>query len=207
MRLRTLFSCCLVAVVGILLLTGCQGPTGAGTTATAGNESFENPVVIPDDELARESNIDFPAHCGNYVIKVLYGGQTIDVGWVAVWNDETNLYVHYRTRLGWVLTETHLAVANTLFDIPHNKAGNPQVGLFPYKGEYDPPETDIRYTIPLQWYPGKMLYIAAHSVVLLVDQYGQTIQQETAWGDGCCPEPNKKGNWAMFFTYNVQACP
>ena len=207
MLLRRLLYCLLLAVVGIILVTGCQGPTGAGTTATAGKESFENPVVIPDDILAREANIVFPPHCGNYVIKVLYGGQTIDVGWVAVWNDETNLYVHYRTKSGWVLAETHLAVANSLFEIPHNQGGNPKVGNFPYKGEYTPPETDIEYTIPLQWDPGKMLYIAAHAAVLLVDQGGEIIQQETAWGNGCCPKPSDKGNWAMFFTFNVQACP
>jgi len=84
----------------------------------------------------------------------LLAGQDIIVGEVNVWNDGTNLCVEYNiTEEGWVIIETHLAVAEVIYDadgeiipppvdvIPQTKKRNPIPGHFPYGddelGEYD----------------------------------------------------------------------
>ncbi len=77
---------------------------------------------------------------------ILWAGQDINVGTVNVWNDtEDNLYVKYIiTDPDWCLTETHLAVATTLNNIPQ-KNGNPIPGKFSYQCNYD------EDAIPAQW--------------------------------------------------------
>ena len=85
----------------------------------------------------------------------LLAGQDIIVGEVNVWNDGTNLCVEYNITVeGWVITETHLAVAEVIYDkdgeiipppvdvIPQTKKRNPIPGHFLYGddeflGEYD----------------------------------------------------------------------
>lgn len=98
----------------------------------------------------------------------LMAGQNIEVGNVSVWNDGENLYVKYEiTEEGWFLTETHLAVATSLDDIPQ-KNGNPPPGQFPYSREYDLADqvTEDTYVIPLDGQGvGTKLFIAAHAVV------------------------------------------
>ncbi len=70
----------------------------------------------------------------------LWAGQNIDVGTVEVWNDDEKLCVKYQLDQdaladGWLIYETHLAVATSLDGIPTNKSGNPQPGQFPYGEE------------------------------------------------------------------------
>jgi hypothetical protein len=55
----------------------------------------------------------------------LLAGQTEDIGDVLVWNDVDYLYVKYVTTDDWCLTETHLAVAGDLEEIPTTKKDNP----------------------------------------------------------------------------------
>ena len=64
------------------------------------------------------------------------------------------------------------------------------------------PPQNYTYVIPLgDWEPGTNLSIAAHAEVLLLNETGYVVQEETAWdeGDGF---PGK--NWAMYFNYTVQ---
>jgi hypothetical protein len=95
----------------------------------------------------------------------LFAGQNIDVGTVSVWNDGTNLYVTYSTTDGWEMTETHLAVANSLGGIPQTKTFNPIPGKFPYSTIHGPAVTEFTYTVPLAGL-GTNLYIAAHAKVV-----------------------------------------
>ena len=76
----------------------------------------------------------------------LYAGQDILVGNVNVWNDGVELHVTYNTTDGWVLTETHLAVATALGVIPQ-KNGNPIPGKFPYQCCYDEDEGEWVFQI------------------------------------------------------------
>jgi len=122
------------------------------------------------------------------MVSTLYAGQTIDVGTVTVEEIGGNLVVTYDVVGGWLISETHLHVADgdsckaAFSDIPQTKTGNPMVGHFEYKGEHDPTVTSVTYEIPLNGLEGEFLAIAAHAVVKLPlgdDQY----QEETAWGD------------------------
>jgi hypothetical protein len=107
---------------------------------------------------------------------------------------------------GWVLTESHFAVALSLDDLPQTGSGNPQVGKFEYDDEYDPPVTLATYEISLTEYgyeEGSELFLAVHAVVELLDDEGNPIQEETAWADGL----DFRGNsWATYFMYTVQIC-
>jgi len=103
---------------------------------------------------------------GEPTVTDLIASQHIKVGTVTVWNDGTYLYVQYSTMLGWFLTETHLAVATSMGDIPQTCGGNAIPGLFPYQTIHDPWVTEYTYVIDLNgWSVGTTLYIAAHAVV------------------------------------------
>jgi len=147
-----------------------------------------------------------PLVCGEPTEVILYAGQTIESGTVTVWNDDTNLYVRFQTIDGWMMKETHLAVANSLEEIPMNGAGNPQIGLFPYQTAHEPYVDDFTYTIFLAdagFEVGDELFVAAHAAVILFDEEGNPIQEETGWGDG----PGFPGHsWAMYFNFEVQPC-
>jgi len=129
------------------------------------------------------------------------------VGTVHVWDDGVNLYVKYELFVGWQMTETHVAVAHDFLGIPQTKNGNPKPGKFPYGTEYPTPVTEDTYTIPLVLNdpsvppPPYTLYVATHAVVQLVDEGGEIIQEETAWGD-CHDFPGK--SWAKWFPYDVE---
>jgi hypothetical protein len=79
----------------------------------------------------------------------LYADQDIDVGTVSVWDDCVDLYVKYETTGGWVMTETHLAIAGSLEGIPHTKKNNPIPGQFPYQCYYDEDEGEWVYRNPV----------------------------------------------------------
>jgi len=132
----------------------------------------------------------------------LYADQDIPVGTVSVWNDCTDLHVTYDiTEPNWVMTETHLAVVTDLSEFPTNKAGNPKVGLFPHKREYDFIDgvREDTYTISDTRGVGTTLYIAAHAVVEKQIE-GEIIQEEPVWGAGT---DFSGKNWATYFTYNI----
>jgi len=108
----------------------------------------------------------------------LFAGQDMLVGEVLVWDDGETLCVKYQlsdTALeeGWLLYETHLAVATSLEGIPTNKSGNPQVGKFPYgNDELGGVAEDGPYCIPFGDEEGELnvecgdeLVIAAHAVI------------------------------------------
>lgn len=145
--------------------------------------------------------------CGTPVEVTLYAGQTINVGTIAVYNDSANLYIKYTTTDGWTLDETHLVIATSLGDIPQSQKGVPIVGHFPYKTIHSLSVTEYVYVINLEevgYTVDTELYIAAHADVSLLDDNGNIVQEEGAWGSGI----NFLGkNWATYFTYIVQSCP
>ncbi len=130
-------------------------------------------------------------------------GSDMRVGQVEIWNDADYLYIRYRiTMVGWELTETHVAVAMSLDDIPQTKSGNPKVGQFPYKMEHNPAVTLYTYMIDLdsEWVKGTTLCVAAHAVVQ------NDGQEETAWVN--CQGPKfvfPGSSWASYITYDVES--
>lgn len=110
------------------------------------------------------------------------------------------ILVVYSTESGWTMSETHLAVAHSLEDIPQNKKGNPKIGRFPYKSNH-PGGTDshtyiidLLYFFPQGDWRGKTLYFAAHAVVSHPN-YGE----ETAWAD-TWGQSFGGGSWALYFS-------
>lgn len=143
----------------------------------------------------------------------LIAGQYYEIGKVEVWTEVvgSSLYLHVKysiTDLDWYLAEAHLAVATSLSDIPKTKTGNPIPGLFPYKAE-GLMDRSVKFTIDLTEVFGltcpesneTALYIAAHAVVVKVDEYGDIVRTETAWGQGT--RFTNRGNWGMYFNYTV----
>jgi hypothetical protein len=138
----------------------------------------------------------------------LLAGQHIPAGTVTISNDNNNLYVTFSTAgTGWFLKETHLAVADSLASLPQNKNGNPQIGHFAYKTVHNPFVTEVTYTIAKSaWIIDgfKNVAVAAHAVVVRLDENGGIVANETAWGSG---SPfNAKGSWAMYVNYTWQYC-
>lgn len=133
---------------------------------------------------------------------ILWAGRNIEVGTVTVSNDLENIYVKYETIAGWYLTETHLAIATELEDIPQTKKGNPKVGHFPYQEVHNPPVAEYTYEIELEpdYTHGTEILITAHSVVAKMNKAGKTIKEETAWG-GELRFPGN--NWATYFNYEL----
>lgn len=133
----------------------------------------------------------------------LIAGQHTDAGDVLVWNDANYLYVKYTAEPGWCITETHLAVAETLAGIPQTKTGNPIPGRFENSGDYKKCETEVLYVYDLAAHGwdvcDQSLTIAAHAVVKTGDKKHE--RTETAWGNG---EQFEGKNWAMYFGYTVQ---
>jgi len=100
-------------------------------------------------------------------------------------------------------------VAKSLCDMPMTRTGNPIPGRFPYKA-YDLWVQSYEFTVDLTGVFGiqcpvdeseATLRIAAHAVVAKVDEYGEIIQAETAWGRGV--RFTNRGNWGVYFTYTV----
>jgi len=143
--------------------------------------------------------------CGEPMSVTLYAGQHFDAGDVMVSVEEGILCVEILTSGNWVMTETHVAIATELDSIPQTGSGNPKVGKFLFSTDHDPPVTYFSYcTDPLLYLydPGEV-YIAVHASLILLDESGEPVQEETGWGDG----PEFPGNsWATYFTYAVEDC-
>ena len=119
------------------------------------------------------------AQASDYEIHSLMAGQHINVGDVSVWNDADHLYVKYETRDGWYLIESHVHFATSVDGIPQAE-GNPIPGNFDYKMEHDPKVLEYTYEMDLNGLEPGTIYIATHADVLLLDQKGKIIQEESA---------------------------
>jgi hypothetical protein len=151
----------------------------------------------------------------SYITTPLIAGQNMTIGYVETWYEDISgaliLHVKYVINdTAWYLTEVHLAVNTSLSGIPQTNGtnGNPIPGLFPYSAtglwtkeyEFTINLTDVfGLTCPAS--NQTTIYIAAHADVAKVDEYGNTVQTETAWGNGT--RFTTSGNWGMYFTYNI----
>jgi hypothetical protein len=140
--------------------------------------------------------------CGTPMSSSLIAGQHFTAGSISVYNDAVNIYVKYDTLAPWLLSDAHVAVANSLAGLPQTKTGNPIPGRFAYSATYDPEVTSYTFAIPYAglFTPGERLFVAAHAAVQAPRDQGGS---QTAWGEG----PGFPGsNWAMYLTYRVQSC-
>jgi len=182
----------LILVLGMILsfgLGGCSDSTGPSCVAQPSE-------VIP-------SALGNGTPCGEPLIITLYAARSIDVGQVIVFNNTDYLTIRIQTAGGWVLNETHVAVATSLEEIPQTRSGNPKVGRFSLSARHDPPVSYDEYEIDCEYESGQTLFLAIHAAVELQDENGQAIQDEGAWADGL-EFPGK--NWATYFNYTVRSC-
>jgi hypothetical protein len=140
--------------------------------------------------------------CGEASVELI-AGQNIDVGSVAIYNDETSVCVAFATVGDWYLTETHLAIATDPAGIPQ-KNGNPSPGQFPLHHEDLWTQHDAFCVLlaDIGAEPGDPLYIATHAAVAQEIE-GEIVGGETAWGQGH-DFPGK--NWGMYFEYVPSPC-
>jgi hypothetical protein len=161
--------------------------------------------VVPVNALSTLGVYGVNGTAGQYCT-VLFGGQTIDAGSVCVEvidnGDTEDLCITYTTTGGWELVEAHLWVGGALVDMPQNRKGNPQVGLFPYHSGDITGETTYTFHVDLAEFGGEdglcgeELLAAAHAA-LRKDNGDGTYQTETGWGDG--DRMVDRGNWATYF--------
>lgn len=143
----------------------------------------------------------------------LIAGQRFDAGTVSCWVDDNTLFVRYETAAGWMLAETHVAVAAALDGIPRTRTGNPIVGHFPLHSTHDSPASGHTHTVDLDaWGLADLdeLYVAAHAEVGLYSG-GELVQEESAWGEGERFLPiaqndrvKSKLNWATYFVLDMR---
>ncbi len=100
----------------------------------------------------------------------LYAGQHILVGEVLVKSDGAKICVKFvlsedAIAKGWVITETHVAVADEATGIPQNN-GNPIPGKFPEGGKFNPGVTESGwYCLPIEAGWTAPYAVAAHAKV------------------------------------------
>jgi hypothetical protein len=191
-RSRTMRRSISLAAVFSLLILGVLGCSETPSVTQSG-----------EPEAARPMANDYDQPCGTPWVATFYAGQYIDVGTVAVSNDEDSLYVTINTTGGWVMAESHVAVASAVDDIPQTGSGNPKVGRFAFAADHDPPVNTYYYAVSVTGYDQTQpLCIAVHAIVQRIEG-GHVVQQETAWADG---EDFPGANWATYIAYAVQPC-
>lgn len=125
------------------------------------------------------------------------------MGTVTVWNDETNIYVHYQTTGDYRLKKTHLYVGSCT-GIPTNNAGNPRIGQYPYQTTHGTTGVSAyTYTIPRGTSSGCRC-VSAHAEIVAYNSSGQQVYNQTGWGQG--QQIVDGGSWAMKFEYCPQDC-
>ncbi len=101
------------------------------------------------------------------LVQTLWAGQHDSAGYVTYGIDEdANFYATYTTVDGWEMSETHFFAGDKGL-MPLNKPGNPKIGKFPYKDSFNPPVTEVTYTIELIQLPQAEVdgfVAAAHAV-------------------------------------------
>jgi len=149
--------------------------------------------------------------CNSYASAIpitLWAAQNLNVGTVAVSNDNYNLTILISMKNGWRIIESHVSVHTNCDLIPQTGSGNAIPGKFIWK-KGTTSQSSHSYSIPLSSIdqgvvgPGTPLCIAVHAVVKKVCE----LTDETAWA--CCPcgsapyeFPGKK--WDYYFWYTVQ---
>lgn len=133
---------------------------------------------------------------GGSQTETLFAGQTNYAGTVTIAVSDGSLCVTYATDGGWLLQETHLAIADSLAGIPQTKSGNPRPGQFPWSATHNPAVQEFTYCVNYPYVVGQPLFVATHAVVGMAGGGGGAT--ETGWaGDLDFPG----ANWATYFTF------
>jgi hypothetical protein len=130
---------------------------------------------------------------------VYYAGQTIILGSVCVSVSDANLQVTYQLTSGWLLSNPHLWVGDTLASAPRSGNGNPIPGRFPYNARVSG-VSSYTFSIPLTQLNINADTACGDDFTLLVAAHGEVNrngQGESAWAGET--RFSTKGNWATYF--------
>ncbi len=135
--------------------------------------------------------------------------QTIDAGTVSIWNSPQNVMVHIETSGEWKIAATHIYAGYPDSDPIPTKRGNPVLGKFPYKQEYENPvsvhhltldlKDDLGFSWGSQYHALRTPTFAVHADLVILDEYGEVIAQEGAWAFG--PDEFEGAQWGWTLTY------
>lgn len=174
-----------VVLLALLLLAavGCQNPMSVSYENGSGR--FFAKSITPDS-----SEVD------------LIAGRHINAGTVKVTASNGDIVVAVELRDGWILDETHLAVALSFSDIPQTKKGNPIPGKFEYSSLHSGAQTSYVYTVPLVDGPidsDTPVFVAMHAAV------SRGGQSESAWAGGEFGQDFPGKNWATYFVCSLSS--
>lgn len=97
-----------------------------------------------------------------------------------------------------------LFAGQTIDPIPVNRAGNPVVGKFPYKQEYESPVPGSKLVLDIEEEFGafvEIVNVAVHADLVLIDEgTGEIVAEEGAWAFG--PNEFDGAHWGWWFTYD-----
>ena len=135
--------------------------------------------------------------------ETLLNNQSMGVGILSVWHDETALYVEYNTMSareldipdGWEIAETRLAIGG----IRQPNSDDLRPGQFPFCEKHDPPIRSYTYIVEFnEWDEGPHeFYVAAQALLVPSDV------METEWSDDSevCTSSLE---WATYFNYTIR---
>jgi hypothetical protein len=178
-------------IAAIVVGVGCNLAGGSDLAdAAAGTDSGES-----DDFLLTVK----PKH----ICVELFAAQTSYAGTVCMTIEpRVAMNVVYMTTSGWELTEAHLAVGDSMSDIPIDDKGNSQLGQFPFNSGDITGATSHTFVVPLcDYHLDGHAYIAAHASLRKRNADG-TWQTETGWGLG--HHIIDDSDWATQFTLSLE---
>lgn len=190
--------CYAIAAHAVVGITNPDGTVQTETAWSNGNDINDGGSWATYSEYCLQDCCEYEE-----VVYEYYGGQNILTGNLTVTNDDQNLYVTFNFSGGWVAGQTHLYVGDAS-GIPVNGANTPIPGQFPYSVSHNPAVDSYTYIIPLSDLNDNCIAIAAHAELLLFDEDGNLIQEETGWSFGTeFPNTNR---WGWFSEYCIQIC-
>ncbi len=165
-----------------------------GFTNTGYEKNDGSPFLFPRSPL--EAMNEQTRNRGKLCVE-LVTPQALSVGEVCLSNNQDFLNVHFQTEEGWFLSETHVAVASSLDEIPRVGPGIPGLGHFGYKSLHESGTTEQKYSIALDslgFSAGSEIVVAAHAGIL-----NNLQEEEGAWGEG--ERFVEEGHPATYFSY------
>lgn len=165
-----------------------------GLTSTGYEIIDSSQTLIP--RSPNEAFNELSRHRSKLCVELVTPQQTV-VGEVCLSNTRDILNVRFLTEEGWFLTETHLAVASSLGEIPRVGPGIPGLGHFDYKSTHASGSTEQTYSIALDSLRvnlGSEVVVAAHAGIV-----NALEEEEGAWGRG--ERFVEEGHPATYFTY------
>ena len=141
----------------------------------------------------------------------LFADQTIDVGTVSIWNSPKKAMVRIEPSGDWQIAATQIYVGYPEVDPIPVKRGNPVLGKFPYRQEYETPVSQHQLTLDLKedldfsWGSQsrdlRIPTFAVHADLVILNDLGEVVAAEGTWAFG--PTEFEGSQWGWTGTYEL----